>query len=116
MQIGVIVPLTSSIDEEFNKARDLGMRSCQVVGWEPALFTQELASRTVQASRRCQVAISSFWCGWEGPKVWDFLQGPLTLGLVPPAYRFQRLQNLMKGADFAAWLGVKNLITHVGFI
>jgi sugar phosphate isomerase/epimerase len=36
--------------------------------------------------------------------------------LVPPAYRFQRLQNLLKGADFAAWLGVKNLITHVGFI
>jgi len=116
MQVGILLPLTPTVDEEFDKARDMGLRSCQVVSWQPELFTPELAERTIQASRRCGVTISSFWCGWEGPKVWDSVSGPLTLGLVPPAYRFQRLQNLIKGAEFAAWLGVPNLITHVGFI
>jgi L-ribulose-5-phosphate 3-epimerase len=116
MQIGILLPLTPTVEIEFEKASELGMRSCQVVSWQPDLFTPELAARTLQASQRNNIAISSFWCGWEGPKVWDFVSGPLTLGLVPPAYRFQRLQNLFKGADFAALLGVQNLITHVGYI
>jgi L-ribulose-5-phosphate 3-epimerase len=116
MQVGILLPLTPTVEDEFDKARDMGIHSCQVVSWQPELFTAEMAERTVQASQRCGVAISSFWCGWEGPKVWDSLAGPLTLGLVPTAYRFQRLQTLLKGADFAALLGAPNLITHVGFI
>lgn len=30
-----------------------------------------------------EITVSAFWCGWEGPKVWDFYDGQLTLGLVP---------------------------------
>src|SRR5699024_6610823 len=51
-----------------------------------------------------------------GPKVWDFYGGQETLGLVPVAYRFARMQNLMNGADFAARLGVTDVVSHMGFI
>jgi len=36
--------------------------------------------------------------------------------LVPPAYRFERIEALKTGADFALKIGVKDVVTHVGFI
>ncbi len=52
----------------------------------------------------------------EGPRTWDFYDGQETLGLVPPAYRFQRMQMLKEGSDFAKELGVSDLVTHVGYM
>ena len=45
--------------------------------------------------------MSAFWCGWEGPKVWDFYDGQLTLGLVPEAFRYERVKMLQKGIRFS---------------
>ena len=44
------------------------------------------------------------------------MHGPQTLGLVPPEYRAMRLKELKNGADFAAKIGVSDIITHVGFL
>ena len=44
-----------------------------------------------------------------------FYDGPLTLGLVPAEYRFERMKELMHGSDFAKMLGVENVATHAGF-
>lgn len=62
------------------------------------------------------VEVSAFWCGWEGPATWNFTEGPKTLGLVPEEYRETRIKNLCDGADFAKMLGIKNVVTHMGFI
>jgi sugar phosphate isomerase/epimerase len=40
----------------------------------------------------------------------------MTLGIVPEAYRFQRIQDLKAGSDFAKKLGVNQMATHAGFI
>ena len=48
--------------------------------------------------------------------MWDFYGGQETLGLVPPAYRFVRMKNLMDGADYAARLGVRDVVSHMGYI
>jgi hypothetical protein len=116
MKLGAIIPLNQNVEEEFQKLRELGFPTCQLNGWDQSLFTSEMAVRVVAASQANQVEISAFWCGWEGPAVWDFVDGPLTLGLVPLAYRHDRLKMLLKGSDFAGQLGVTDLITHVGFI
>ena len=75
-----------------------------------------MAERINAACRRYDVKISSFWAGWSGPKVWNFIDGPTTLGIVPPEYRYQRMQELMRGSDFAKKIGVDKVATHVGFI
>ena len=59
--------------------------------------------------------ISTFWAGWSGPKVWNFTEGPVTLGLLPEAYRHTRIAELKAGSDFARKLGVTQLATHAGF-
>lgn len=116
MKLGVIIPLTNSPEEEFKLVRDLGFPTCQLNGWNQTLFTQDIAQQVTTASKKYAVEISAFWCGWEGPQVWDFIDGPLTLGLVPVTYRLDRLKMLMRGSEFTARIGVRDLTTHVGFI
>ncbi|WP_020613337.1 sugar phosphate isomerase/epimerase family protein [Sediminispirochaeta bajacaliforniensis] len=118
MYIGVTIPIehSSNIEVLFSQAQELGIRSCQIVCWDEEAMTSEKAEEIQNARRVTGMAISGFWCGWNGPRVWDFQQGPITLGLVPAAYRFQRIQTLLAGCSFACEIGVKNLITHAGFL
>jgi L-ribulose-5-phosphate 3-epimerase len=116
MKLGIFISLTENPGSEIKKVRDLGFPTCQLNGWVPSLFTESIAQQVVTASQQYGVEITSFWCGWEGPAVWDFIDGPLTLGLVPITYRHDRLKTLMKGSDFAATIGIRDLTTHVGFI
>ena len=116
MKIGVLVPLTENIEEEFEKVYNYGMNCCQLARWGSDIFTPEMAERLVKASEKYDVEVTALWCGWEGPAKWNFYEGPLTLGLVPPEYRFQRMQTLMKGSDFAKMINVNQMITHVGYI
>lgn len=113
--IGVIYNLKKLLEGGSGDLPDLGVECVQLVCWETALLTKEnavLANEMLAG----KVRISSFWAGWGGPKVWDAIDGPCTLGIVPVAYRWSRMQDLMKGADFASWLGVSDVATHAGFI
>ena len=118
MKIGVCVYL-GGMDDLAKKLEDLvaqGFDNCQLLSWNPADWTTE-NTKTIRAlTKRHGITISAFWCGWEGPSVWNFYEGPQTLGLVPPVYRDMRIKNLCDGADFAKLLGVQNVVTHMGFI
>lgn len=116
MQLGVLVQLNKDVENEIKKVHDLGLKSCQLCSWDESLFTDENAKIINKATKKYDVTISTFWCGWKGPAVWDFFEGPVTLGLVPMDYRYERMQELMKGSDFAKKIGVKNVATHVGFL
>ena len=118
MKIGVCVNM-NEIDEMEKKFEDLlaqGFDNCQLLSWNPGVWTKENAETVCALTARYGITISAFWCGWEGPGVWNFYEGPQTLGLVPPAYRELRIKNLCDGADFAKLLGVQNVVTHMGFI
>ncbi|MBR5157458.1 MAG: sugar phosphate isomerase/epimerase [Clostridia bacterium] len=97
------------------KLVDLGIECVQLNGWDATMYTEETAEKICSLLAN-KVRISSFWCGWSGPKVWNPVDGPCTLGLVPDAYRAIRLEELKKGADFTRMLGVHDMATHVGFI
>lgn len=109
----------NSIDEmskKFNNLLSEGFDNCQLISWVPALWTDENAAALKKMTDDMKITVSAFWCGWEGPCVWNFYEGQTTLGLVPPEYREMRIKNLCDGADFAAKLGVKDVVTHMGFI
>ena len=50
------------------------------------------------------------------PTVYDLIEGPITVGFVPPEYREQRYPVLRDAAEFASSIGVKYVLTHFGFI
>ena len=118
MRIGVRVNLRKddNILEGFKKVKEFGMDNCQLDCWDTELFTEQNVDAIREAVAETGVEITAFWCGWEGPRVWNFIEGPDTLGLVPVAYRYARMKNLMAGSDFAKKLGVKQIITHAGFM
>lgn len=118
MRIGVLIPFraTTDIDLEFKKVRDLELDCAQLSCWDVSLFNADVAKEIVAASEKYGVEITTLWCGYRGPAIWNNVEGPSTLGLVPPEWRGVRYLDLEKGSDFAEMLGVKMMATHVGFL
>ena len=116
MNVGIIIRQVADMKESFANAAAQGFHHCQLVGWNPELWTDESAEQINQLTREYGVEITAFWCGWAGPRRWNFTEGPETLGIVPVAWRAIRVQNLLDGAAFALKLGVKDVVTHMGFI
>lgn len=117
MNVGIsIIHRGEGMDRAFADAAAQDFHHCQLISWAPELWTDEEAARIRTASQEHGVEITAFWCGWVGPKAWNFIDGPETLGVVPVAYRAVRIQNLLDGAAFARKLGVADVVTHMGFI
>lgn len=118
MNIGVCVQHKkgTDFDIEFKKLTDNGFNHCQLISWEPALWTDTEAKKIESAAKKHGITITAFWCGWEGPCVWNFYDGQETLGLVPVTYRNMRVKNLCDGADFAKKLNITDVVSHMGFI
>ena len=116
MQVGVIVHLDEQITESMKKLYEMGFSNCQISCWNSDFFTEEMVQQVNQAVTTYPISISALWCGYPGPAVWNFMEGPITLGLVPPTYRFARAKVILQGAEFARKIHVTDVVTHVGFI
>ncbi|MBR0055924.1 MAG: sugar phosphate isomerase/epimerase [Kiritimatiellae bacterium] len=102
----------SSID----KIAAFGLRCAQAVSWDMGLATPAVARSLKARAADAGVRLTAIWGGYSGPRSWNFTRGPVTLGLVPPEYRAQRIADLKRWADFAAEAGAPAVITHCGFL
>ncbi len=100
----------------FDAVSDFGLEACQLCSWDTRLWAAADPAALRRLADQSSVEVSACWVGYPGPAVWDFIQGPLTLGLVPPEFRRIRIDALKIGADFAAAFGAPAIITHCGFI
>lgn len=116
IRLGVMARLESGPDRALRQVRDLGFSTCQTICWQADLFNQEVARQVRRASIEHDVEITTIWAGLPGKYVWNFVEGPRTIGLVPEKTRRMRLEVLKQASDFAAWVGVPSVTTHVGFI
>lgn len=114
-RIGIIIPLRDQPDL-FAPAETFGVRLVEINCWDASLFTDEMAARLRAESGALGIKITALWAGWPGPKVWDFAQGPTTLGIVPEEFRAERVRALIAAAHFAHAAGLPAIITHLGFI
>ncbi|MDD5677783.1 MAG: sugar phosphate isomerase/epimerase [Kiritimatiellae bacterium] len=114
-KIGVIASLRAD-QSCFAQMKQHGLNVCQLCSWSPELWTDMLAEKVRREAEDGGIYMTSLWAGYSGPGAWNFTEGPATLGMVPAAYRFQRMQELRKAGCFAKALGVKAVITHLGFI
>ena len=116
LKLGVIVGLRVEAEEELQKVADFGLPTCQLQTWDPDGYSDVNAGRVRRACVSTGVEITSLWTGYPGPAKWDFVEGPATIGFVPPEYRQMRVQALLRGADFAQAIGAPSITTHAGFI
>ncbi len=113
-RIGVMTSLTPG--PSLSEVHAFGLAVCQLVSWERELWTPDRAAAMVREMADTGVRITAFWAGWPGPKVWDFREGPATLGIVPAEYRRERVETLKHAGEFAHAMGLPAVITHLGFI
>jgi sugar phosphate isomerase/epimerase len=94
--------------------RAMGLDTCQITVWDPAVCTDENAEKALEALDGFPVMTAIV--GWPGPAEWNFYGGPRTLGLIPDEYREIRMDAIMKEMAFFHKMGVPLVCTHVGFI
>lgn len=113
MRLGLIVSAGRDPESAIRTVQELGLPTCQV-GVE--YFEPDLPGRLRAALDRYGVEATSVVAGGPGPEVYDFYQGPLTIGLVPRATRAARIARVRETSDFAKRCGIPAVQTHCGFI
>jgi L-ribulose-5-phosphate 3-epimerase len=117
MEIGLIISPFPDPDEVFRRVRDLGLSNC-FLSLDSYLgrFTPDLAAKFRDLLDKNRLVATAVEVVGPPPLVWDFLEGPSTIGLVPPATRAARIDALRQASDFAGLLDISQVQTHCGFI
>jgi sugar phosphate isomerase/epimerase len=113
LRLGLIIGIGRDPDSAMAKIHDLGLPTCQVFVDETE---PELAGRVRRALDKHEIEATSLVVGGSGREVWDFYQGPLTIGLVPRETRDARIAHIKKASDFGKQCGIGAVQTHCGFI
>jgi len=114
-RLGVVVGVAGaeSPDQAIARVKAFGLEGCQVgVGKAPASLAEPLKA----ALAKYQVEATAVMTLGPGKMVWDFYQGPLTIGIVPPQTRAARMDALKRASDLAKLCDIKAVHTHCGFI
>jgi L-ribulose-5-phosphate 3-epimerase len=113
LRLGLIIVIGKDPDAALAKVHDLGLPTSQIFVDE---FDGDLVKRLRESLQKYQIEATSVVVGGPGKEVWDFYQGPLTIGLAPKATRAARIAHIKKASDFAKQCGIPAVQTHCGFI
>jgi sugar phosphate isomerase/epimerase len=113
MRLGIILGVPKLAEPAIKRVHDLGLPTCQVHVQD---VSAEAAASLRAALDRYGVEATSAVATGPGKEIYDFYQGPLTIGLVPREFRAQRIAHMKQVSDFAAKAGVPAVQGHCGFI
>jgi len=113
LRLGLIIHIGKDPDQAIAKIRGLGLPTAQVFVEE---FEPGLDERLRQALNKHGIEPTALVVGGPGKEVWDFYQGPATIGLVPRDMRAARMAHIKKASEFAKQCGIAAVQTHCGFI
>ncbi len=113
MRLGVITGISPDPEAAIRRVHDLGFPTCQV-------SVRQTDDATAAALRKALdqhgVTATSAVFGGPGPEIYDFYQGPLTIGLVPRQTRQARIARVKAVSEFAKKAGIPAVQGHCGFI
>ena len=116
LKIGVIKSIDDVLVNGVSALDEVGLTEIQLNCWNVPLCTKENAEK-IKAMFGEKYSISGLWAGWiVGPTVWNFIDGPSTIGIVPKEWRRERMEGIKKVMDFANMLNLKTVTTHMGFM
>jgi len=117
MALGWVITPFGSPEEHFQTVQKLGFTACflsldKYIG----SFTPALAGQYRDLLAKYQLTATTVEVVGPGTLEWNFTQGPLTIGVVPPKTRAARIDALRQVSDFAKQVGIPQVQTHCGFI
>ena len=116
MELGVLSSFTEDGSNPFDVIARYGVATTQLNNWDMSKWTRENAEKVKRDLNSSGVRLAALWTGYSGTVIWDLIDGPDTMGLIPEYTRKRRIADLKAGADFAAMVGAPAIITHCGFI
>lgn len=118
MELGLMVsPARGGPEAIIKRVHDLGFSTCFLsLDGYIGKFTPELAKQMRGLLDKYGVRATAVEVVGPGKLVWDFMQGPSTIGIIPRATRAARIDALRQVSDFAKLLGVGLVQTHCGFM
>ena len=116
MELGVLSSFTEDGSNPFDVIARYGVATTQLNNWDMSKWTRENAEKVKRDLKSSGVRLAALWTGYSGTVIWDLIDGPDTMGLIPEYTRKRRIADLKAGADFAAMVGAPAIITHCGFI
>ena len=111
--LGVMTGIGNNPEAAMAKVHSLEMHTCQI---DSDLLSDEMLDRLGNALSKYNIAVTAMGTDGPGPYIYNFYDGPLTLGLIPRTYRGQRLVKLKEYSDQVKKLNVPAIRIHAGFI
>ncbi len=117
MEVGLLIIPFRAPEENFRRVRELGFNNCflSLDGYIGS-FTPAVVSQFRDLIAKYALTVTTVEVVGPGRLKWDFIEGPSTIGIVPPATRATRIDALRQVSDFANQLGIAQVQTHCGFI
>lgn len=114
-RLGVVISVVGkdTPEEALARVHGLALPTCQV---HVGMAEPSLAGPLKEALSKYRIEATAVMTLGPGRMVWDFYQGPETIGIVPPATRAARIAALKRASDLAKNCGIKAVHTHCGFI
>ncbi len=117
MAVGLLIQPAHGPEETISRVKQMGFTNCffsldEYIG----KFTPALATELKGLLEKYNIVATCAEVVRPEPLVWDFMQGPATIGLVPRPTRQARIDALKQTSDFAKLIGIPQVQTHCGFI
>ncbi len=117
MALGLLIKPFPDPAAKIALVHELGLPTCFLsLDGYLGKYTPALAKQFADLLDKNQVVATTAEVVYPQPLKWNFVEGPATIGLVPPAYRQARVDALKQTSDFAKLLNIKQIQTHCGFI
>jgi L-ribulose-5-phosphate 3-epimerase len=101
--------------ETFKRIQGFDIPTCQMHCFCDEVDSEFSPDEVLAACDETGMEISAITAGFRGQK-YNNIDGPGTLGLVPPEHRPVRVAELKHFSDAVKPVGVQNIVLHIGFI
>jgi len=115
--LGLLVSPSGTPEDSFRVLQNLGLSNCFLqMDHYAGNYTPQVVAQFRELIDKYQITVTTVEVVGPKPLEWNFLRGPSTIGLVPPATRASRIDALRQVSDFGKQIGVAQVQTHCGFI
>jgi sugar phosphate isomerase/epimerase len=114
--IGVFTSIDAGLGVKIEVAHELGVPTIQLHAPAKETRTAENAEKFLSYLNQLGITLTAVFGGFEGESYADIPTVVETVGIVPPAMRAARVQEMKEIADFAHMLQCNVVALHLGFI
>lgn len=114
--IGVFTSVDAGLGVYLDVVEHLKVPTVQIHAPHAETRTQATATEFLGKCKNAGITITAVFGGFEGESYASIAETARTVGLVPPATRAARVQEMMEISDFAKLLGCPVVALHIGFV